>query len=67
MVTVATDKQTAEIAEGSHVWFRQGEAEAFIEWADLQDTNSIVNIRNQIDRLTGELVDFLPSIRLRKM
>ena len=56
-----------EIAEGSHVFYKNGGADEFMEWNDLQpDAKEIIlKYKAQTEKATSELAELLHATHLK--
>lgn len=66
MVVKLDGSDKVEVAEGSFVWLKDKkleEGELYLEWEDIQaaDQEAILDLRNQIDSLTGKLAEVVLS------
>lgn len=66
MVVKLDGSDKVEVAEGSFVWLKDTkleEGELYLEWGDIQaaDKEAILDLRNQIDSLTGKLAEVVLS------
>ncbi|ACH38756.1 hypothetical protein Gbem_1740 [Citrifermentans bemidjiense Bem] len=66
MVVKLDGSDKVEVAEGSFVWLKDKkleQGELYLEWEDIQaaDQEAILDLRNQIDSLTGKLADIVLS------
>ena len=66
MVVKLDGSDKVEVAEGSFVWVKDSkleQGELYLEWEDIpaEDKEAILDLRNQIDSLTGKLADLVVS------
>lgn len=66
MVVKLDGSDKVEIAEGAFVWLKDKkleDGELYLEWEDIQaaDQKAILDLRNQIDSLTGKLAEVVLS------
>lgn len=66
MVVKLDGSDKVEVAEGSFVWLKDKkleQGELYLEWEDIQaaDQEAILDLRNQIDSLTGKLAEVVLS------
>lgn len=66
MVVKLDGSDKVEVAEGSFVWLKDGkleQGELYLEWEDIpaEDKDAIIDLRDQIDSLTGKLADLVVS------
>lgn len=61
MLKVTNEAIAVEIAEESHLWFKQGDIEGFFEWGDLKaaDNATTLMLRDRIVKFTEDLTELL--------
>ena len=63
-VTKSNEQTVVEVIEGSHVFVKNGQEDVFIDWGELGETDrgTVLELRDKIDRLTGELGNLLQGL-----
>ena len=66
MTTITIDRNTVEVREGGSVYCSN--PDAYIEWEELSpaEQETMVKLKNQIDKSTGELSAFISAIHMNQ-